>query len=479
MDFSQYMLALRARRKTFTTIFAATVLTAIVVAFIVPKRYDASATVMLDSRAEQTLTAGSMTPRERAGFLGTQIDLITSGKVAQKVVRDLKLAQQPGAREDFESETGGVGTIEEWLAAQLLEKVKVDSSASNVLTIKYSSDNAKKAADVANGFAKAYLDVSLALRTEPTREAAEWFDEQVKTLRTQVNQSQAKLSSYQREKGIVGADERMDIEYTKLTEISAQLNTAKNATYDANTRAKQVQEAIAKGATADNFPEIQSNAYITTVKADLQRAEARFNEQASVLGENHPAQQRTKMEVANLRERLAAETKKVIAGLANTAQQSRQREQELTNALAAQNERILKLKDARVELAVMTRDVENAQRAYDTALGRFMTMKVESRAKATNLALLTPAVQPAKPAQPKIPLVAALALLVGGLLAAGVVYLLEMLDRRVRSKGELEARLAVPSLGGISRWHAVGGRLLPALSSSNSGGSTKALPHPW
>jgi len=476
MDFSQYLLALRARRKTFTTVFAATVLTAVVVAFIVPKRYDASATVMLDARAEQTLTAGGMTPRERAGFLGTQIDLITSGKVAQKVVRDLKLAQQPGVREDFEAETGGVGTIEEWLASQLLEKVKVDSSASNVLTIKYSSNDAKKAADVANGFAKAYLDVALALRTEPTREAAEWFDEQVKTLRAQVNQAQTKLSSYQREKGIIGSDERLDIEFTKLTEISAQLNAAKNATYEATVRAKQVQDAIANGGSADNFPEIQSNSYITTVKADLQRAEARLQEQAAVLGDNHPAQQRTKMEVQQLRDRLQSETKKVITGLGNAAQQSRKREEELQNALAAQNERILKLKDARVELAVMSRDVENAQRAYDAALGRLMTVKVESRAKATNLALLTPAVQPAKPSQPKIPLVAALALVVGGLLAAGVVYLLEMLDRRVRSKGELESRLAVPSLGGISRWHAVGGRLLPAPV---GGSSTRALPHPW
>jgi polysaccharide biosynthesis transport protein len=198
MDFNQYLLALRARRKTFVIVFAAVVFTAVVVAMIVPKRYDASATVMLDSRAEQTMSADRMTPRERAGFLGTQIDLIQSGKVAQKVVRDLKLAQQPGVREDFESETGGVGTVEEWLAQQLLEKVKVDTGASNVLTIKYSSSDPKKAADVANGFAKAYLDISLALRTEPTREAAEWFDEQVKTLRTQVNQAQAKLSSYQR-----------------------------------------------------------------------------------------------------------------------------------------------------------------------------------------------------------------------------------------------------------------------------------------
>src|SRR5262245_54631651 len=138
MDFNQYLLALRARRKTFLTVLAATVLTAIVVAMIVPKRYDATATVLIDARDEQTMSPARLTPRERAGYIHTQVDLLLSGKVASKVVRDLKLAQQPGAREAWQSDTGGVGTIEDWIGASLLEKIKVDSGASNILLIKYS-----------------------------------------------------------------------------------------------------------------------------------------------------------------------------------------------------------------------------------------------------------------------------------------------------------------------------------------------------
>jgi len=149
MDFQQYLLALQARRKVFLLVFAAILVTAVTVALVLPKRYDATATVLLDARDEQTTTPGRISPRERAGWVYTQVDLIQSGKVANRVVRDLKLAQQPGVREQFESETGGVGTIEDWLGAALLEKVKVDTGASNVLIIKYSSSDPQKASTLA------------------------------------------------------------------------------------------------------------------------------------------------------------------------------------------------------------------------------------------------------------------------------------------------------------------------------------------
>jgi len=56
----------------------------------------------------------------------------------------------------------------------------------------------------------------------------------------------------------------------------------------------------------------------------------------------------------------------------------------------------------------------------------------------------------------------------------GVVYILEMLDRRVRSRADLESRLAVPSLGMLSRWQPMRGALLPAPMRA-----ARALPQPW
>jgi len=474
MDINQFLLALRARRKAFALVMAATIITAIVVSLLVPKRYVATTTLLINGREEHSMSSENFSPRERLGYIQTQMDLITSGRVASRVARELKLAQQPGVRDDFERDTGGIGDINDWIGADLLKHLKVDNSASNVITVQYTAPDAKAASEIANGFAKAYMEVNLALRTEPTREAAAWFEDQLKGLRANVSQAQAKLTAYQKEKGLTGLDERGDMESTRLSELSTQFMTARNATYEAQARFKNAAEVIEKGGAPESLPEIMSNAAIATAKADLARATSTLEQLANDLGPNHPAFIRAQGEVQAARERLQAETKKVVTGLQNAVFQSQKRETELKNALAAQQERLITMRDARVELSVLSRDVESAQRAYDTALTRYMTSKVDSRAQMTNVSQLTAAVQPAAAAFPKVPLISVLSVLVGALFAAGVVFLLETMDRRVRSRGDLESRLAVPNLGRLSTWQPAGGRLLPAPARM-----AHALPHPW
>ena len=110
----------------------------------------------------------------------------------------------------------------------------------------------------------------------------------------------------------------------------------------------------------------------------------------------------------------------------------------------------------------MTREIESAQRSYDTVLARHMTTKIDATANKANVMLLSPAIEPLKPIHPKVGLIAGLAVVLGAVLAAALVYVFEMLDRRVRSRHDLESRLAVPSLGRLSKWQPTGGRLLPA-----------------
>jgi uncharacterized protein involved in exopolysaccharide biosynthesis len=382
-------------------------------------------------------------------------------------------------REAWEQETAGSIPIEDWIATNLLEKLLVDVTASYVAAITFSSDSPRFAAEVANGFAKAYVDTSLALRTEPTREAAEWFEGQMKGMRASVTQAQSKLVSFQKAKGIVSTDERTDVDSTRLAELSTLYVAARNATYEAASRHKQAMEAFNSAASGgsvlpESIPEVLTSTHISALKAELTRAEGRLEQESQVLGENHPHFQRTQAEVAALREKIGIEVKRLVSALGNAAESARKREEELKNAVAAANERVQMMKDARAEMAVLSRDVENAQRAYDAVLTRFMTNKVESAAKSTNVALLSPAIEPLQPTQPKVGLISGLAVLIGGLLAGGVVYVLETLDRRVRSRADLESRLAVPSLGLLSKWQPTGARLLPAPQRAAG-----ALPKPW
>jgi capsular polysaccharide biosynthesis protein len=98
-------------------------------------------------------------------------------------------------------------------------------------------------------------------------------------------------------------------------------------------------------------------------------------------------------------------------------------------------------------MGVLMKDVESAQRAYDTAAARFQQTNLESQASQTNVSILTRAFPPVDPSSPKIILNTLLSIFLGTLLGIGVALLMELLNRRVRSVQELALAAGVPVLG--------------------------------
>jgi uncharacterized protein involved in exopolysaccharide biosynthesis len=175
----------------------------------------------------------------------------------------------------------------------------------------------------------------------------------------------------------------------------------------------------------------------------------------------------------SLREKLGSEMRKVVAGIESSARQSRQREADLVKAMSAQRARLLELKENRNEFTVLRRNVESAERAYDTAMQRSVVSQVDSRASQTNVTVLNQAFVPGAPSHPKVVLNIVLSVLVGTMLGIGIVILLEMFDRRVRSPNDLENGWNVPMLAVLNIWQPAENRLLGGPS-----GAGPALPSP-
>jgi len=469
----QFLLALRARFGVFATLLTTTVIAATVASFLLPKTYRATVSLLVDAKNEQSLsnTLPLILPLEKLSYLQTQMDIITSKRVARKVVQDLKLAENPSTRADFEKAARGYGSIEDWLVESLLSKLKVETSQSSIIQVTFSSADPRHSAGIANAFAKAYIDTMLELRVEPTRQAAEWYDEQLKTLRANLEDAQAKLTNYLQREGIVSVDERYDVDTTRLGALSEQVVKAQEQTFQWNAREQQAREFLKRGGSLDRLPDVLDNPFIQRLKTDLHQGEAKLHELASQYGSNYPQYQRQVSENRSLREKLDVEMKAVVAGMENSKQQSRQREAELRRALAAQRARLLEIKGDRNDLTVLTRNAETAQRTYEAAMQRSVVSRVESRASQGTVAVLNAALAPREPAYPKVALNIALSVLVGTTLGIGLVILMEMFDRRVRSFRDLE--LDVPLLAVLNTWQPARGRLL-----GRPGGARQALPNP-
>jgi chain length determinant protein EpsF len=464
MNPAQLLAALRARYGMLCLVASCALLAALAVSFTMPKSYEAQALLLVDAgREEQSLSNVLIPPREREGYMQTQTDILTSERVARKAVRDLGLVDSPVARAAFE-ESGATGALEDWLVERLRRGLEVATAQGNVIELRYASPDPGHAARVVNGVAQAYIDTMLELRVEPTRRAAEWFDEQLKSLRQNLTAAQDRLTRYHREHGIVSVDERNDVENARLEELSSQLLRAQGEAMDLRARERQARAALEAGAAAERLPDVLASDSVRRLKAELARAEAGLVELSTQYGPAHPRHERQRTEVRSLREKLDAETARVVASLGNARGQAEQRGAQLAAALAAQRARLLDLKESRNQLAVLARDVETAQRTYEMALQRSVVSQVESRASQTNVALLNPAAVPRRPASPRIALNVALALAVGLLLGAGIVVLQELADRRVRTRADLLTGVEAPLLAELGTWkHARLPRRPPAL----------------
>ncbi|RYE81778.1 MAG: chain length determinant protein EpsF [Oxalobacteraceae bacterium] len=438
---SKLFAILRARWTLALLIVLVTTVTALGVSLKLPKKYVATASVVVDAKPDP-ISALMYPGMASPSFMNTQVDIIGSDRVAIRVIRDLKLADVPVLREQWQAQTKGEGTIQQWLTDLLQQSMDVKpSKESNVLTVTYKAPDPGFAAALANAFVRAYVATALELRVDPARQYAGYFDQQSKAALEKLEVAKNKLSTYERENGIVATDERLDVETARLVELSSQLVALQAVSSESNRREGQVAGA------ADRLPDVLNNSVVMQLKTDLGRAEARLQELSTRYGDNYPQVVEAKASVADIRSKLATETRRVGGGVAVTNTINRQREGDIRAQLDAQRVKVAKLKTARDEAGGLMREVESAQRAYESITARLTQTSLESQTTQSNVNVLTEAVAPLKPASPKIFVNTVLAFVVGLVLAAGVVFTLELLDRKVRDVDDVVAVLQAPMLG--------------------------------
>jgi polysaccharide biosynthesis transport protein len=437
---SKLMSIIRARWSLVLLLVVVTTLTALGVSLALPKRYIATASVVVDAKPDPVsalIYPGLASP----AYMNTQVDVIVSDRTALRVVRDLRLTELPELRQQWQ-DAGLDGTMEQWVAEGLRSNMEVKpSKESNVLMVTYKSPSPQVAATMANAFVKAYLATTLDLRVEPARQYAGYFDQQAKNALDKLEAARMKLSAYEREHGILATDERMDIETARLGELSSQLVAVQALASESGSRQGQA----ARG--ADTLPEVLSNGVVSQLKADVSRAEAQLQLLSTRYGDNHPQVIEAKASVNDTRAKLRAEVARVTGAVSATNNINRQRESETRAQLDAQREKVAKLKIARDEASSLMREAETAQRAYENITTRLNQTSLESQTTQSNVNVLTEATPPRAPASPRVGLNTGLAFVAGLVLAIGIALMLELRDRKVRDADDVMAVLPLPMLG--------------------------------
>jgi chain length determinant protein tyrosine kinase EpsG len=446
MTLVQFLSILRARWKAMLLVLLVVVVATGIVNAAWPRSYTSSVAVLVDVKSPDPI-AGIIYPGLSApAYMATQVDVIQSDRVSQQVVRVLRLNESPQMREQWRQATDGVGNFENWVADLLRKNLDVKPSReSNVIAINYKAPDPKYATALANAYAQAYIDVSLELRVDPARQYGKFFEEREQQLKSKVDAARATLTAYQRETGIVGTDDRLDVETARLHELSSQLVTVQGIGAESAGRNAQARS------TPNETQEVLNSQLVSSLKIDLSRQESALKEAGERLGPSNPMIIGLKANIAETRARIDAEVARINGGVSVSNTVNDTRIAQLKGSIEAQRVKVLHLKEAHDRIAALVADVDAAQRAYDSVSVRANQTELESRTTQTNLYVLNPASEPLKPSSPRTTLNMLLSLFIGTLLAVGVAMLMELFDRRVRSASDVVLALDTPLLGTLAR----------------------------
>lgn len=476
LSLEKILAIVRGRLRLVLALFLGTVFVVTALSLIWPKQYRATASLVIDAKSDPVAAAGGgFSAATLASYVTTQADVIASERVAQRVVKAVGLDQDPKMRKNWLKSTDGKGDISIWLADYLIDRkltVTAGQSAqglqSNVITIMVKWSDAEMAAKLANAFAQSTIETDVELRVDAARQYAAWFEQRIRALRADLEAKQKRLSDFQASAGIVATDDKLDIENTRLQELSTQLVTVQTQREDSLSHQKQ--------ASGDNasLPEVLQSPVIGSLKKDLADAESKQQDIAARLGKNHPDYKAVDAQIEALHKRIQQETNKIVASLGSASQVDSRRESEIREAVERQKQRVLELKHQHDQSAVLDSDVQSAQNDLTAVSQRLAQSNLESQTQQTNVVQLTVAEPPIKPTLPKTALNIALSVIVGALFGIGAAVFLEMRNPRVRDGAELAQLVGVPTLALIG-WAPPEPELLTAAALGPAGAPRTAV----
>lgn len=411
---------LRAHLRISIAIFAALVCLSYGVIKLLPKSYEATAALIVNSDNTDPL-AGRNQPMGLAyTFFPTQIELINNAVVLRPVVDRLKLQTDRQFNGGFD---GDPSLLNEVVLTNLRAALNVRSGvASQLLYISATARYPQQAADIANAVADEYLRQVSDRTSAPAIERANRYGDQLAELKNKVVATQAKVEAFRRANGMADLKDGQngDQEGTALVDLQDRLLQAQHARRQLEGGQTTPEDVVLRG-TLDSLTG--------------QLAEAR-----ATMGPQHPR-------VLQLQSQIDA-TKAALEG--NSATQlasARDLEKKYGVALSQERYRLLKRRDVQDEGAKLLLEQQLAKETYAQALRGLDSVKFASVGNYKDITLVSRAEPPVKPSKPNKMKLFSVALLASLFLAVGGPFAYELLlNRRIRSRDDLERNFGIVTL---------------------------------
>ncbi len=464
LDIKRYLQLIHKKKHIFI-ITAITIITvAVIGGYFLPKVYEAKSTVFIEKNVISNLIKDiAITPsmEERLRVLSYAMK---SRNLLLKVIDDLA----PDVNREDSAEV-------EKLVERFQENTDINIGSRSrgremdMFIVSYRDEDPKLARDYVNTLVRRYVEENLSAKREEAYEANRFLAEQIRFFKKKLDTAEEEITSFRRDKGIfIAVDERSIVgEIKNAQEEIEELKLQKMAL--------EAKKSLIKKQIEDESPytvAIFGRRTGDSLDNRLIMLHNRLNELMVKYTENYPEVIRVMAEIESLNEQLKNE--QTVNGDSEGAgtemstlnplyQQLREelssiglelaaldaKEEHYKKLIASKKTYLRTIPVEKKNLADLERERDTSNNIYEDLVVRLgqseVSKQMELQDKATTFRIVDPAVLPVKPVSPdrvKIILLGILAGLAGGF---GIVFMLDNMDKSVRTVNALKT-LEIPLL---------------------------------
>jgi polysaccharide biosynthesis transport protein len=455
-------------------VMTALIIVSVILELMTPK-YAAEASLLIEPGAPQVLNVtellGDTAGDDNYDYYKTEFELLKNRDLAARVIKELHLSKNPffspKAPEKW-SFAGEWNQLKEWVLTPLntspvegTSAVTEDSLDPNIIdaylshlrikpvlstrlvTVSFSLPDPFLAARVVNTHVDDFVKREQEIRGAAQQTAQDFLRSQLVEISKRTERAESDLNAYRQRNGVLS----FDVEDTN--KLGAQrMSELTRALTEAETRriAAESQMQLVEHGDYDSLPQVVNNGTISGLKPQLIALETEYARLSSAFNPTYPKLMELRAQLNQDRREVAAQMRYAASAVRREYTAALAEETRLQNEVQAEKRRDLALNDALLKDAVLSREVQSNRDIYKSVLQRMQEIAVTSRIPLSNISIVGTATPPRGPSTPRKQLDLAITFVFATLGALGLSFLMEQLDKRLKTPDEIKEYLNLPSL---------------------------------
>ncbi len=332
----------------------------------------------------------------------SKLRILTSRNVLSRVIDQLRLAEDPefvkpsafGSLKNLFSTKAEQQAGNELAAMRALsERVEARrEERSFVVVMKVWSEEAAKAVTLSNTIVAAFEQELFQSAAESAGRVAQNLNARLDELRHNVTEAERAVEDFRRKNGLQSTNDGQLVSNQLSNELNTQVLDAQQRFIQADTRYRQMNDAIAQGRTA-SASEFES-VNMTNLREQYNVLQQQIASMQRTYGERHPRLVNARSERTTLEEAMTDEARRIL----DRAKADMDREQQAFAALRAkasdEKSNVFSDNEAQVQLRDLERDARAKATIYETHLARAQQITERQQIDTTNVRVISRALPP-------------------------------------------------------------------------------------